>query len=82
MKPVSSTPHLVTEPALFGRVARALWRDEGCILRRCSERSRSRSDLGRYYATDGNNHMSHAHVELEKIAAELGVLRPGEQLTM
>lgn len=70
----------ITEPALFARVRRAMLRQHECFLKRCSERSRWFHDLGRYYAHDERNNISHTDIDLEEFARELGVLRVNEVL--
>lgn len=71
----------VSERALFARVARALEKD-GEILRRCRSDSRWINDLGRYYTVQQSpsNSISRMHLDLEREARELQLLRPSEQL--
>jgi Fe-S cluster biosynthesis and repair protein YggX len=74
-------PMTVSEAALFARLKRKLWREERLTLRRCSDRSPWRQDLGRYYMTNDRNHIAGYHVsDLEDFARDLGVMRADEQL--
>ena len=74
---------LISEDALFKRVARALWRERGERLRRCPVNGRGFNELGRYYTIDPDqrNLVVRAGVdlpELESWGRELGVVKQQE----
>lgn len=69
------TPRPVTPNAVYRRLKRRLGQD-GEQLRRAGQWT---SDTGDYYVVDlHQNAIVCAHVDPEKLAQELGLLRPGE----
>jgi hypothetical protein len=65
--------------ALLKRSNRAdAMRGSGMTLRACSERSRDRAELGAYYLVDSRGVVTERHVDLVRLARELGVLRPND----
>lgn len=71
---------LISEKALFTRVARALRREQGETLRRCRWDSSWFNELGRYYTSKGNWIQARGLdlSALECWGREFGVLRPHE----
>lgn len=66
----------MTELGLFGRVKRALLKREHVLLRKCSHRSRFYYDVGDYYTVDmSTNCVLAKHVDLDDLAAELGIAK-------
>jgi hypothetical protein len=69
----------VTERAVARRVQRILARD-GRRLCKCDPRTQSYSNLGTYHVVDDRNVVVDSHVDLERLARELGALQPHEQM--
>jgi len=70
---------VLTQRALFQRVARRLARD-GDRLLTCREDSRSFRDLGRYYSVDATNYLNRINIDLPALATKLEVLQPWERV--
>ena len=77
---MTATKVSVSVRALLARVNRKL-AHEYLVLKRCKSDSRWYNELGDFYAVSiSRNHFDAQHVELEKWAKELGVLKPYEKL--
>ena len=71
-----STADLMNPDALVKRVNRApAMRRDGRRVKACAERSRERPELGAFYITDARGVVTDRHVDIERVARELGVLR-------
>lgn len=68
----------VTERALFARVSRHLAK-EGTQLKRCSPNTSAHAELGDYFTVRGSA-VNSTKVNLDKLARQLGLLRPYERL--
>jgi len=69
----------ISQGALYARVKRYYARD-GEVLR-TNRSSNWNSDLGRYYTIDlATNRIEHAHIDLEGVAREVGLLKSDEQV--
>lgn len=51
-------------------------RRDGCRIRACAARSREHDELGDHYIVDARGVITAKHVDLERLARDLGVLRP------
>lgn len=72
---------LVTEKALFERLARKLLKEDGVILKRCCADSDDRTVFGAYYTVNRYTHaVESRHISLRDWAIELGVLAATEEL--
>ena len=70
----------LSERAVLARVNRALAKEDE-IIRICREDSRWHPELGRFYSVDlSQNVIMSKHVDLEKWARELKVMKPYEIL--
>ena len=70
----------VARRAVFARLARHL-NKENLMLKKSREDSRWLSDLGDYYIVNAtNNTIASAHINLEELAKEEGLLKPFEEL--
>lgn len=70
----------ISERALTMRIKRALSREDSSRLCRTRRGSRAELDLGEFYVCDSRNAVTIAHVDLESLGRELGVLKPAEQM--
>ena len=71
----------IPEGALLRRINRRLYRDDFQVVKRCREASRAFSALGRFYILDYDlNFVIATDIDLDTLAREVGVLRPGESL--
>lgn len=67
---------LINPDALLKRCNRTpAMRRDGRRIRACAERSRDRAELGAYYVLDAKGVITAKHVDLERLARELGVLK-------
>jgi hypothetical protein len=72
-----SADTLVNPDALMKRCNRTpAMRRDGRRLRACAERSRDRAELGAFYLLDAKGVVTAKHVDLARMARELGVLKP------
>lgn len=70
---------LVNPDALVKRINRSkAMRRDGRHLKSCAARSRDRSDLGAHYIVDARGVVTDRDVDIERVARELGVLRPDD----
>jgi len=70
---------VVSKPALMARINRKLAKEGQRLY--ASRSPRSRLDFGDFYTVDlGTNFVAAAHLELEALGRELGVLKPYEQV--
>jgi hypothetical protein len=70
---------LVNNDAAVKRINRTkAMRQSGQTLRACSSHSRDRAELGAYYVLNAQGIVVATHVSLERIARDLGVLRPDD----
>lgn len=73
-------PLYVSEAALLARINRALSREDASRMCRNREDSRAFLDLGRFYILNDRNCATATHCDLEEVAREMALLRPGEKL--
>jgi len=73
--PSADGKYVLTERAVFARVARVLKR-KGMGIRRCRHSSRAARDLGRYFTLDTaqTGNILGTHIDLEALARSEGVL--------
>lgn len=70
---------LVNPDALVKRINRSkAMRRDGRHLKSCAARSRDRSDLGAHYIVDARGVVTDRDVDIERVARQLGVLRPDD----
>lgn len=68
----------VSERSLIGRLNRALAREDEVVIVRKTRGDRWRGELGDFYAVDTRNVITNRHVNPERWARDLGVLREDE----
>ena len=77
--PSKSQAIAITEKALVQRLNRALAKSE-TILRKSRPGTRMEIDYGNYYSVSFRNNINGAHIDIEDLGRELGVMRPHETL--